>query len=101
MKKSIFFAMLFIMLNGCAQYSSLMAPSYTLAKSGNALQAGNSLATSYVIKKSVNKQSFISEDLLSDGLKECETYHSSNLNEIFFETLNEIGCYQDPFSVLR
>ena len=101
MKKSIFFAMLFAMLNGCAQYSSLMAPSYTLAKSGNILQTGNSLATSYAIKKSVKKQSFISEDFFSDNLKECETYHSSNLNEIFFQTLDEIGCYQDPLSILR
>ena len=31
----------------------------------------------------------------------CPTFHSSELNAIFFETLIETGCYYDPLSILR
>ena len=36
-----------IILNGCAQSTSFVGPSYTLIKSGSVIQAGNSVAMSY------------------------------------------------------
>ena len=51
MKRGIFYIIFFLILNGCAQYSSLVGPSYTFAKSGSILQAGNSVATSHMLKK--------------------------------------------------
>ena len=51
MKKNIFFIIIFIVLNGCAQYSSIMGPAYTMAKTGSPILAGASAATSYGIKK--------------------------------------------------
>ena len=33
--------------------------------------------------------------------REWQTIHTSSLNEIFFNTLDEIDCFQDPFSILR
>ena len=51
MKKNIFFIIIFIVLNGCAQYSSIVGPAYTMAKTGSPILAGASAATSYVIKK--------------------------------------------------
>ena len=55
MKKSIFFVGIFIILSGCSQYSSLVGPSYTMAKSGSILQTGTAYATSYGVKKATGQ----------------------------------------------
>ena len=114
MKKNIFFVTIFIILNGCAQYSSVVGPTYTLAKSGNIVSAGASAATAYGFKKTTGQSpgeymnslvrknykinSFMNE---KTNIKECQTLHTSTLNEIFFETLDEIDCFRDPFSILK
>ena len=36
-----------------------------------------------------------------ENIKERQTLHTSTLNEIFFETLDEIDCFRDPFSILK
>ena len=51
MKKNIFFVTIFIILNGCAQYSSVIGPTYTMAKSGSFVSTGASMAASYGFKK--------------------------------------------------
>ena len=92
-----------IILNGCAQSTSFVGPSYTLVKSGSVIQAGNSVAMSYGLKKTfnqINKNTMISS-LTDDDIRQCETIHSSTLNEIFFDTLDEFDCYRDPFSIFR
>ena len=37
----------------------------------------------------------------NDNIRECETLHSSSLSEIFFDTLDEIDCLRDPFSIFK
>ena len=107
MKKNIFFIIFIIVLNGCAQYSSIVGPTYTMAKTGNLMLTGASAATSYGIKKTTGYTSGEHINSLVKNLneeekyKECQTIHSSSLNEIFFETLDEIDCFQDPFSILK
>ncbi|MDB9699868.1 hypothetical protein OAA56_00595 [Candidatus Pelagibacter sp.] len=107
MKKNIFFIIIIIVLNGCAQYSSIVGPTYTMAKTGNLMLTGASAATSYGIKKTTGYTSGEHINSLVKNLneeekqKECQTIHSSPLNEIFFETLDEIDCFQDPFSILK
>ena len=114
MKKNIFFVTIFIILNGCAQYSSIVGPTYTLAKSGNIVSAGASAATAYGFKKTTGQSpgeyvnslvrknykinSFMNQ---KENIRECQTLHTSTLNEIFFETLDEIDCFRDPFSILK
>ena len=106
MKKSIFFVGIFIILSGCSQYSSLVGPSYTMAKSGSILQTGTAYATSYGVKKVtgqslgehvnslVRKNSKVDSFLTQkENLRECQTIHSSSLSEIFFDTLDEIDCF--------
>ena len=114
MKKSIFFVGIFIILSGCSQYSSLVGPSYTMAKSGSILQTGTAYATSYGVKKatgqslgehvnSLVRKNYKIDSFLAqkENLRECQTIHTTSLNEIFFNTLDEIDCFQDPFSVLK
>ncbi len=99
-------------LNGCAQSTSLLGPSYTMAKSGSIIQAGNSFAASYGIKQLTGTtpgeyvMSFVKDNkvepiLLTENERECQTFHSSSLTEIFFETLDGIDCLRDPFSILK
>ena len=122
MKKSIILIITLAFLNACAEYSAFVGPSLTMAKSGSVLQSGTSLATSYGIKKAIGQSP--SEYVLSlakknhkldtrlnennniilaqnDNIRECETIHSSPLTEIFFDTLDEIDCLRDPFSIFK
>ena len=55
MKKSILLIIILGFLNACAEYSALVGPSLTMAKSGSVMQSGTSLATSYGIKKAIGK----------------------------------------------
>ena len=114
MKRSIFFISIFIILNGCAQYSAFLGPTYTMAKSGSVLHAGSTMFASYGIQKATGKSpgehihslvrknhrvnSFLTQN---ENIRECETIHSSSLNEIFFETLDGIDCIRDPSSILK
>ena len=54
-----------------------------------------------MLKKTVSNNTYDTFNLHAQDQRMCETYHSSNLNEIFFETLDEISCYKDPFSILK
>jgi len=114
MKKSIFFVGIFIILSGCSQYSSLVGPSYTMAKSGSILHTSTAYATSYGVKKAtgqslgehvnslVRKNYKINSFLAQiENPRECQTIHSSSLSEVFFDTLDEFDCFQDPFSILK
>ena len=113
MKKSILLIITLAFLNACAEYSALVGPSYTLAKSGSILQTGNAYAASYVVKKTVGKspgeyvislakKNNTTKSLFvkNENVRECQTIHSASLNEIFFDTL-DIDCLRDPFSILK
>lgn len=105
MKKSILLIITLVFLNACAEYTALVGPSITMAKSGSVVQTGTTFATSYGIKKTLGQSpgeyvtslirknnsidSFLTE---KENLRECQTTHSSSLSEIFFETLDEIDC---------
>ena len=92
-----------VILNGCAQSTSFVGPSYTLVKSGSVMQAGNSVAMSYGFKKVLNQidTNTMITSLVDTDIRECQTIHSSDLSEIFFDTLDGIDCYRDPFSVFK
>ena len=112
MKKIFLLISMLTILNGCAQSTSFMGPTYTMAKSGSIIQASNSFAASYGFKHLTGSNpgeyamSFAkrySEEpiLLTEKQRECQTFHSSSLSEIFFETLDGIDCIRDPFSILK
>ena len=104
MKKIFLLFIVVLFLNNCAQTTSMMGPTYTLVKTGSVVQTGSSIATSYGIKSTLGQSP--SEIIFSFAKKEsttreCETFHSSNLNEIFFDTLDEIDCLRNPFSIFK
>ena len=80
------------MLSNCTQYSAMLSPALTLAHTGNIAQATSSLAINEAKKEYANNL---------EAERICQTFHSSEINNIFFETIEETGCYHDPLSVLR
>ena len=112
MKKIFLLVSMLAILNGCAQSTSLLGPTYTMAKSGSIIQASSSFVASYGFKQATGStpgeyamsfaKSFDEEPLLlTEKQRECQTFHSSTLSEIFFETLDGIDCIRDPFSILK
>ena len=74
----------------------MVSPALTLAHTGSLSQASTSLSSSLAINE-VKKE--YTNNLQAERI--CPTVHSSELNAIFFETLEHTGCYYDPLSILR
>ncbi len=94
MKRIFLLLFLLPVLSNCTQYSAMLSPALTLAHTGNIAQATSSLA----INKA--KNDYV-ESLNLNAELICPTHHSSELNEIFFETIEHMDCYYDPLSILR
>lgn len=93
--KKILFALMFLpLLNNCSQYTAMVGPSYTFVETGSILQATSSLSSSMAMNSA--KQS-----LTDENNNICPTVHSSELSEIFFETLEQMDCLNDPMSIYR
>ena len=76
MKKVIFFLAIGVFLNSCAQYSSFIGPTYTIATTGNIYQAGLSYHSGTLIKKKIGKNT------LDDSFVLLETKNEQiNLDE--------------------
>tara|TARA_B100001123_G_C14787335_1_gene819034 strand:+ start:256 stop:558 length:303 start_codon:yes stop_codon:yes gene_type:complete len=100
MKKKIFLILIFLILNGCAEYSSLFGPTYTIAKTGSTARAGTSLLASYGFEQGFGAKP--GEVFMENTeVRTCEVTHSSDLSQIFFHTLDEIDCVRDKSSILR
>jgi len=96
MKKILLIFLLLPLLNNCSQYTAMVAPVITLNQTGSVLQASRSLSSSLAVKK-INQD--YKYELNSE--KYCQTIHSAELNQIFFETVESMDCYYDPMSVYR
>ena len=95
-KKIILIILLLPILSNCTQYSAMVGPSVTFAQSGSVLQATSSLTSSLAINKA--KNNYINN---LNAVNICPTHHSTELNQIFFETIEQLDCYYDPLSILR
>ena len=96
MKKIILIFLFIPLLNNCGPYSAAVGPSLTMLNSGSILQASASYAGSSLMKKF--KEDYTNELNVE---KICPTVHSSELNKIFFETIDHMDCYFDPMSIHR
>ena len=100
MKKIILLIFIATIFNGCAEYSSFLGPTITVAKTGNVTRAGSALAASYGVEygTGISAKTIVNE---SSELRECQTIHSAELNKIFFETLDELDCKRNDPTILR
>ena len=85
---------------GCnaAHMLSMKKPDYKIeiVETGSILKTSTSLSSS--LAKNNMKQDFVSE---LNNEKICPTAHSSELSQIFFETLEHTDCFYDPMSIYR
>ncbi len=95
MKKILLLILMIPFLSNCSQYSAMIGPSYTLVETGSVLQATGSLSRSLAMNNA--KQSIVDEI----NNYTCSVVHSSELSEIFFETLEHMDCFNDPMSIYR
>ena len=84
------------LLNNCGPHSAAIGPGLTLVNSGSILQASASYASSLSVKKI--KDDYVNELNVE---KICPTVHSTELNKIFFETIDHMDCQFDPMSIYR
>ena len=96
MKKIFILLLLLPIFSSCSQYTAMIGPGYTLAETGNFLQATTSLSRSIAAN---NIKSNLIQEVKSDNY--CETFHTSELSEIFFQTLDDMDCVHDPMSIYR
>ena len=95
-KRILLLILLIPILSNCTQYSALLGPTLTFANTGSIAQATTSLSSSLAMNE-VKKE--YTNNLQAERI--CPTVHSAEINKIFFETIEEIGCYYDPLSILR
>ena len=96
MKKILLTILLLPFLSNCTQYSAIVGPTLTLAETGSLIQATTSLSTSLGVK---NVRQSLTDEIRGENI--CPTFHSSELSEIFFETLDQTDCEYDPMSIYR
>ena len=96
MKKILLTILLLPFLSNCTQYSAMVGPTLTLAETGSLIQATTSLSTSIGIK---NVRQSLTDEIRGENI--CPTFHSSELSQIFFETLDHMDCNYDPMSIYR
>ena len=96
MKKYLLCLVFCLLLSGCGQYTSMIGPSLTLVETGSVLRATTSYGSSY--SAGIVRQS-VTEELKAERI--CQTYHSSDLSKIFFETQDRDNCIFDPMSIYR
>tara|TARA_B100000401_G_C52589098_1_gene616352 strand:- start:24 stop:314 length:291 start_codon:yes stop_codon:yes gene_type:complete len=96
MKKILLTILLLPFLSNCTQYSAMVGPTLTLAETGSFIQATTSLSTSLGIK---NVKQSLTDEIRGENI--CPTFHSSELSQIFFETLDQMDCEYDPMSIYR
>ena len=96
MKKILLTILLLPFLSNCTQYSAMVGPTLTLAESGSFIQATTSLSKSLAM---TNVKQSLTDEIKSENI--CPTFHSSELSQIFFETLDHMDCEYDPMSIYR
>ena len=102
MKKTLVILLFILFLNGCAQTTSMMGPTYTMVKTGSIFQTGTSVATSYGVKQALGQSpSEYVISIASNDKHEVNECQSFTLSDIFFDTLDNIECLRNPFKVLR
>ena len=96
MNKFLLISLLFLILNGCGPHSaSLVGNGVALVGANDLSRLALSKSTDILIKQKTGKTTFdhlVSNNNFENSLRACEIHNSSELNEIFFETLDEIDC---------
>ncbi len=96
MKRISFIFAILILLQSCGPHSaSILSSGVALVSSNNVPRLVLSKSTDTLIKYKTGKSTIdhlVANSTYETELRDCEIYNSAELNEIFFETLDEIDC---------
>ena len=95
MYKLCFFLLTLIFLNGCAgQTASIIGSGAIIFSGGSTAKTLATTGTNLYIQKTTGKTTLehVADNTIDSELRECEIYHSAEINKIFFKTLDEIDC---------
>ena len=99
MNKCLLISLIFLILNGCGPHSaSLVGNGVALVGANDLSRLALSKSTDILIKQKTGKTTFdhlVSNNNFENNLRTCEMHNSSELNKIFFETLDEIDCVSE------
>jgi hypothetical protein len=95
MKKIFLILISFFVLTGCAQNYALLGPAFSIVNTGGIQQALISESVNYGIKSKTGKN--VSEHVVHSlteetKLQKCNNDHNNSLQEIFFNSLEDINC---------
>ena len=95
MRNIYFITLSFLLLTGCVNSSALLAPAFSLAKSGGIQDVIIGNAINYGIKNNTGKN--VGEhamSLLPDEveIQECDNIYSNDLQKIFFNKSDALDC---------
>ena len=91
----ILFALIF--LHGCAGHystTSIFGTGATIASGGSAAKTLFATGTNIYIEKSTGKTTLqhVADNTIDAELRDCQIDHSAEINQIFFETLDQFDC---------
>ncbi len=95
MYKLFFFLLTLIFLNGCVgQTTSLVGSGVIIVSGGSTAKSLATAGTNLYIQKTTGKTTLehVADKTIDSELRECEIYHSAEINKIFFATLDEFDC---------
>ena len=99
MKKIFTFLFTLLFLNACGTHSaSILGNGVALLTANDIPRLAVSKGTDVLIKKKTGKTAFdhlVSNNTFDNNFRSCEIHNSTELNEIFFETLDEIDCVNE------
>ena len=95
MKKIYFILFSLIFLTGCAQNLAVLGPAFSVVKTGGIQHALIGETINYGIKNKTGKN--VSEHVMhtlteETKLQKCKNDHNHSLQEIFFNSLEDINC---------
>ena len=95
MRNIYFITLSFLLLTGCVNSSALLAPAFSLAKTGGIQDVIIGNAINYGIKNNTGKN--VGEhalSLLPDSveIQDCDNIYSNDLQKVFFEKSESSDC---------
>ena len=93
-KRIFFYIITIAFLSGCVQSTAMVGPAITIVSTGNISQAGLTFFTNKAVENEtgMNALQYVADKTIDPKIRECEIVHSAEINQIFFETLDEIDC---------
>ncbi len=95
MYKLSFILLTLMFLNGCAgQTASVISSGAAIASGSSVARTISTTGTNLYIEQKTGKSTLdhVADKTVNYELRECDIYHSADLNKIFFVTLDRFDC---------